>query len=95
MSPWLQLLYQAEASPMGIIVLHENPTSAREQFNIHRRGHPEVQGIRVVLLESAPDRLYLVKTSCLETSNPSSESTSGSSNLTEIGSRPITEKDLE
>lgn len=93
MNHFAQILYQALATPRGLVVLHENPSSAQVQFNLARRtqGDPALRAIRIVRLKSHPDRLYLVHNAqperpppCPETLTPNhpSGSTSGSSSQT-------------
>lgn len=62
MNHFAQILYQALATPRGLVVLHENPSSAQVQFNLARRaqGDPALRAIRIVRLKSHPNRLYLV-----------------------------------
>lgn len=99
MNHFAQILYQALATPRGLIVLHENPGSAQVQFNLARRvqGDPALRAIRIVRLKSHPDRLYLVHDEphpqperpppCPETTTPNhpSDSTSGCSSQTSNG----------
>lgn len=63
MTPYVQLLYQALASPLGIIVEHENPRQAQAIFSAQRKKHndPALQRISITVLEEQPKRLFLVK----------------------------------
>lgn len=97
MDHYIQLLYQALTSPLGIIVLHDNPISAKSTFYAKRKKHgdPALDAITIKLLEDQPDRLYLVNTCPEEKTNPLSVSTSGSSSPTPSGSETISERALE
>jgi beta-galactosidase GanA len=63
MSPYVQQLYQALASPYGIVVMHENPATARMHYSQHRKKHgdPALQRISITILADEPKKLWLVK----------------------------------
>jgi hypothetical protein len=61
MSTYLTLLYQALASPYGLVVAHESPESARSLFYDARKRHgdPDLDLIKIILVPDEPSHLYL------------------------------------
>lgn len=96
MSPYIQLLYLAMTKPLGIIVEHENPQSARATFYAQRKKHgdPQLDTISITILEGQPNKLYLFRCP-KESPPPSAEPTSGSSTTTSNGSETNTETPSE